>query len=97
MGHGYQVGLRIVLWEHAKALKVPVTSLVRIDGDWAVFAAATDRRKQTPRSPAAPEISNGGRLLRWRQRQSENDLPCILRIGIDTEAELPGKFDDIGV
>jgi len=38
LGHGYQVDVRIVLWEGSDVLKVPLTALFR-DGDgWAVFA-----------------------------------------------------------
>ncbi|MGH7785707.1 MAG: efflux RND transporter periplasmic adaptor subunit [Candidatus Binatia bacterium] len=38
LGHGYQVDVRIVLWEGADVLKLPLTALFR-DGDgWAVFA-----------------------------------------------------------
>ena len=43
LAHGYQVDARIVLAEHADALKVPLTALFREGGDWAVFVAAGGR------------------------------------------------------
>jgi HlyD family secretion protein len=43
LAHGYQVDVRIVLWEEADALVVPLLALFR-DGDaWAVFVAAGGR------------------------------------------------------
>lgn len=43
MGHGYQVGLRIVVWEKEDALKIPITSLFRVDDQWAVFKLVDGR------------------------------------------------------
>jgi len=37
LGHGYQVDVRVVLWEDADALKVPLTALFREGADWAIF------------------------------------------------------------
>jgi HlyD family secretion protein len=46
IGHGYQVDVRVVLWEEADVLKVPLTALFR-DGDgWAVFAVADGRAQR---------------------------------------------------
>ena len=43
LAHGYQVDVRIVLWEESDALVMPLLALFR-DGDaWAVFVAAGDR------------------------------------------------------
>ncbi len=40
LGHGYQVDLRIVLWERVDVITLPLTALFR-DGDkWAVFVAS---------------------------------------------------------
>ena len=38
LGHGYQVEVRVVLWENNNVLKVPMISLFREEGKWAVFA-----------------------------------------------------------
>jgi len=38
LGHGYQLDIRIVIWEDA-VLQVPLTALFRKDGRWAVFVA----------------------------------------------------------
>ena len=43
LAHGYQVDARIVLAEHADALKVPLTALFREGSDWAVFVATAGR------------------------------------------------------
>jgi HlyD family secretion protein len=46
LGHGYQVDVRIVLWEDDAVLKVPLTALFR-DGDgWAVFAEDDGRARE---------------------------------------------------
>jgi HlyD family secretion protein len=46
LGHGYQVDVRIVLWEEDAVLKLPLTALFR-DGDgWAVFADEAGRARE---------------------------------------------------
>ena len=46
LGHGYQVDVRIVLWEGDGVLKLPLTALFR-DGDrWAVFAVDNGRARR---------------------------------------------------
>jgi len=48
LGHGFQVEVRVVLWEDGAALKVPLTALFR-DGDgWAVFAVEDERAQLRP-------------------------------------------------
>jgi HlyD family secretion protein len=37
LGHGYQVDVRIVLWENPNVLQVPLTALFRVGEDWALF------------------------------------------------------------
>ena len=37
LGHGYQVDVRVVLWEDQNVLKVPLTALFRVGEDWALF------------------------------------------------------------
>ncbi|NIR31105.1 MAG: HlyD family efflux transporter periplasmic adaptor subunit [Gammaproteobacteria bacterium] len=37
LGHGYQVEVRVVLWEGTEVLKLPLTALFRHGGEWAVF------------------------------------------------------------
>ena len=37
LGHGYQVDVRVVIWETDDTLKVPVTALFRNGDDWALF------------------------------------------------------------
>ena len=39
LGHGYQVDVRIVLWEGNDVLKVPLTALFREGDDWALFVS----------------------------------------------------------
>lgn len=37
LGHGYQVDVRVVLWEGQNVLKIPLTALFRVGEDWALF------------------------------------------------------------
>lgn len=37
LGHGYQVDVRIVLWEADAVLTLPLTALFRENGEWSVF------------------------------------------------------------
>jgi len=47
LGHGYQVEVRIVLWEDDGVLKLPLTALFRDgEGDWAVFVAESGRAQR---------------------------------------------------
>ncbi len=39
LGHGYQVDVRVVLWQADEVLKVPLTALFRNGGDWALFVS----------------------------------------------------------
>ena len=43
LGHGYQVEVRVVLWEGTHVLKVPLTALFRHADEWAVFAEVDGR------------------------------------------------------
>lgn len=40
LGHGYKVDLRIVQWENASVIKLPLTALFRDGEEWAVFVDA---------------------------------------------------------
>lgn len=43
LGHGYQVEVRIVLWEGSDVLTLPLTALFRDGEQWAVFVAESGR------------------------------------------------------
>jgi HlyD family secretion protein len=43
LGHGFEVEVRVVLWEGAKVLQVPLTALFRDGENWAVFVVQDDR------------------------------------------------------
>jgi HlyD family secretion protein len=43
LGHGYQVDLRIVLWEGVDVVKLPLTALFRDGDQWAVFVESGGR------------------------------------------------------
>jgi HlyD family secretion protein len=45
LGHGYRVEPRIVLWESPDVLKVPLSSLFRQGGEWAVFVSRDGRAR----------------------------------------------------
>lgn len=46
LAHGYQVDVRIVLWEAADALKLPLLALFRNGEDWAVFVDQDGRAER---------------------------------------------------
>ena len=48
LGHGYQVDVRILLWQGEDVLKVPLTALFRDAGRWSVFVAEKDRAVLRP-------------------------------------------------
>lgn len=48
LGDNYRVFVRVVIWEAAAALQVPVGALFRVDGQWAVFREANRRAVMTP-------------------------------------------------
>ena len=43
LGDGYRVEVRIVNWERESVLKVPTSSLFRVDGQWAVYRVEGER------------------------------------------------------
>ncbi len=43
LGHGFSVFLRVVEWESPETLQVPLSALVRNNGNWAVFIVTGDR------------------------------------------------------
>ena len=64
IAHGFQVDVRIVLWEGDGVLKVPLTALFRDDSHWAVFvdnagSASKRRVKLGKRTGLEAEISEG--------------------------------------
>ena len=46
LGHGYQVDLRIVLWEGVDVVKLPLTALFRDGDQWAVFVESGGRARR---------------------------------------------------
>lgn len=45
LAHGYRVEVRIVLWQGADVLKLPLSALFRDDGRWAVFVEQDGRAR----------------------------------------------------
>lgn len=43
LGDGYRVEVRIVIWEEDDVLQVPLSTLFRVDGEWAVYAIEEGR------------------------------------------------------
>jgi len=56
LGHGYQVEVRIVLWEGDDVLRVPLSALFRDGEDWAVFV---EREGRAEKRRVAPGRQNG--------------------------------------
>jgi HlyD family secretion protein len=48
LGHGYRVIIRAVEWESTNAQQLPISSLFRDRGKWAVFAVQNDRARLVP-------------------------------------------------
>jgi HlyD family secretion protein len=46
LGHGYQVDVRIVLWEGDEVLKVPLTALFRNEDTWNLFVVEDGRARR---------------------------------------------------
>ena len=46
LGHGYQLEVRIVLWEGDNVLRVPLSALFREGSDWAVFVEREGRAEK---------------------------------------------------
>jgi HlyD family secretion protein len=64
LGHGYQVDVRIVLWEADDVLTLPLTALFRENGDWSVFVVSDGVAERRPvevgqRNGLAAEIVAG--------------------------------------
>ena len=64
LGHGYRVEVRIVLWEGAEVLKLPITALFRNGDRWAVFVEEDGRARRRyvdigHRSGLEAEITGG--------------------------------------
>jgi HlyD family secretion protein len=64
LGEGYRVEARIVTWEGANVLKVPLSALFRHGSGWAVFVADAGRARLRPvllahRGEAEAEILSG--------------------------------------
>ena len=56
LGHGYQLEVRIVLWESDDVLRVPLSALFRDGEDWAVFV---EREGRAEKRRVAPGRQNG--------------------------------------
>jgi HlyD family secretion protein len=48
LGDAFRVFVQIVAWESDAALQVPISALVRADGDWAVYRVGDGRAALTP-------------------------------------------------
>ena len=46
LGHGYQVDVRVVLWQDDSVVQVPLTALFRVGDQWAVFVRENGRAVQ---------------------------------------------------
>lgn len=64
LGHGFRIEARIVLWQGADVLRVPVSALFRDAGKWAVFVMDQGRARLRPvtlgrRNDRHAEIADG--------------------------------------
>ena len=48
LGHGFEVDVRVVLWDAEDVLKIPVNALFRNGGAWTVFAVVDGRAALSP-------------------------------------------------
>jgi HlyD family secretion protein len=72
LGHGYQVESRVVLWEEASALFVPLTALFREQDSWALFVVENGRaalrqveigRRNNLNAQVVSGLANGDRVI----------------------------------
>jgi HlyD family secretion protein len=64
LGDGYRVEVRIVIWEAADVVKVPISALVRDGAGWSAFVVEGDRVRRAPievgqRNAEEAEIRSG--------------------------------------
>ena len=64
LGDAYRIEARIVVWTGENVLRIPVSSLFRSDGGWAVYAVESGRAVRKPveighRSPLEAEVLSG--------------------------------------
>ena len=62
LGHGYQVDVRVVLWEGTDVLKAPLTALFRDGEEWALFVN-DDGRAQKRRVELGYRNADEGQIL----------------------------------
>lgn len=46
LGHGYQVDVRVILWQEDDVLKVPLTALFKENGEWTLFVSVDGRAQK---------------------------------------------------
>ncbi len=88
LGHGFEVETRVVLWETERTVKVPLTALLRVGGDWAVYAVEESRARLRPvelgrRNDLEAEIgaglAPGETVLRYPHDAIEDGTPVVPR------------------
>ena len=88
IAHGFQVDVRIVLWEGQEVLKLPLTALFRDDSSWAVFVEAAGKAnkrkvKLGKRTGLEAEIVEGlsanERIVVHPSDKIRQDVPIELR------------------
>lgn len=88
LGHGYQLEVRIVLWEGDDVLTIPLTALVRHDDGWAVFVEESGRarlRTVVPGRQTSLEVEiieglvSGERIVRYPSNQIRDSVRIVER------------------
>lgn len=87
LNDGYRVDARVVVWESAQALKVPVASLFRHGEGWAVFVVEGERARLRAvtvgqRNPAEAEVTGGLREGDLVVRHPPRDLEDGDRVAV---------------
>ncbi len=88
LGHGFRVQLRIVVWQKDDAVRVPVGSLFRNGGDWAVFTVedgiASQRnirigQRNAEYAEILEGISNGDAVIRHPSDRIADGVTVVSR------------------
>lgn len=90
LNDGYRVDGRVVIWEAEDALKVPVASLFRLGGEWAVFVVDGARVRSRPvrigqRNALEAQVLEGLSAGELVVRHPPNDLSAGARVALQEQ------------
>lgn len=88
LGHGYRVETRVIVWQETDVIKVPLTALFRVDGEWALYVVvdgkATQRtigvgRRNGLEASITDNLSPGEQVLMYPSDRIEDGVRVVAR------------------